>query len=138
MERTTMLTRNMRYLAVAGAAAAALLYFLIGFEVLTISKPTSGTGDILGFGLSAGTAFAVIAVLVALVHKRWVLALVALFDAAVIVAYFAFADLRDPPFEPWGLLVKVAQAVLLVGVGSLLLQAREQAGYSRSMAHPVG
>ena len=130
-----MSTRNARYMAVAGAAAAALLYFLIGFEVLVIGASRSGANDILGFGLSAGSTFAVIALLVALVHRRLVLALVALLDAVVVVAYFAFAGVREPAYEQWGLLVKLAQLVLLAGVGYLLLRERTGATSPPPVVH---
>jgi hypothetical protein len=129
-----MNSRNARYVAVGGAAAAAVLYFLIGFEVLVIGESKTGANDILGFGLSAGTTFALIAILVALVHRRWVLAIAALLDAAVIVGYFAFAGVRDPAYEPWGLLVKAAQLVLLAGVGYLLVRGRAETP-ARPAAH---
>ena len=119
--------RTARYLAMAGAAAAALLYFLIGFEVLVIGESKTGTNDIIGFGLSAGTTFAVIAILVAFVDRGWVLATVALLDVAVIVGYFAFAGVREPAYEPWGLLVKACQLVLLGAVGYLFVHRPDHA-----------
>ena len=51
-----MNNRNAGYLAVSGAAAAALLYVLIGIEVLVVGESKSGANDILGFGLSGGTS----------------------------------------------------------------------------------
>jgi hypothetical protein len=58
------------------------------------------------FGLSTGATFALIAVLLYFVHRRWLWVLIALFDALVIVIYFAAAALRDPPFEAWGLSIR--------------------------------
>ena len=130
-----MNTRNARYLAVGGAAAAALLYLLIGFEVLAIGESKSDANDILGFGVSAGTTFALIAIVVAFVHRRLVLVIAALLDAAVIVGYFAFAGVREPAYEPWGLLVKAAQLVLLAGVGYLLVRGRAEATPPQPVAH---
>jgi hypothetical protein len=48
------------------------------------------------------------------------LALIGLLDAAVIVGYCVMASIRGPPFEPWGLLIKACQIVLLVAIGILL------------------
>lgn len=112
--------RTLRIVAVAAAAASALLYYLIGFGVLDIGTSTSGTPDLVGFGLIVGTTYVAIGVLVALFRSRWMLALIGLLDAAVIVGYFLMATIRVPPFEPWGLLVKACQIVLLVAIGMML------------------
>lgn len=137
--------RTVRYLAAAAAAASALLYYLIGFEVVYIGESTArAENDILGFGLSAGTMFLVAAIAVLLIGRRWLVALIAALDAVVIVAYFAFAGIRDPSFEVWGLLVKTAQVVLLAALGYLLIKqspgqsadAPEAMG-SSSIGHPT-
>jgi hypothetical protein len=41
-----------------------------------------------------------------------------------IVGYVAVASVRTPPFEPVGLLIKVLQVAILVGVAWLLLARR--------------
>jgi hypothetical protein len=56
------------------------------------------------------------------VHRRWLVALIGLMDAAVIVGYFAMAEMRVPSFEVWGLSIKAAQVVLLLAIGFLLLR----------------
>jgi hypothetical protein len=85
--------------------------------------------------LSAGTTFLLAGIAVLLVNRRWLVALVALLDVAVIVAYFAMAGIRDPSFELWGLMVKAFQVVFLVTLGYMLLrQAPERTvltGYSQ-------
>ena len=114
-----------RWVGTAAAALSALLYLLIGIEVLSIGEARSGANDILAFGLSAGAACALAALAVWFTRRRWVLGLVGVIDALVIVAYFAFAELREPPVEPWGLLIKVCQAVLLAAVAILLVRGPE-------------
>jgi hypothetical protein len=129
-----MASRTVRILAAAAAAASALLYYLIGFGVLYIGESTTGEdAGLLGFGLMAGSTFLVAALLVWLMPRRWLLALVALLDVAVIVGYFAAAGIRDPSFEPWGLLVKAAQVVFLLALGYLLLQAPGSRPYGRTV-----
>jgi hypothetical protein len=118
-----MSIRTVRAVAIAAAAITAVLYVLIGFEVLNVGTAKSGTNDILSFGLLMGAVYGVIAVMLALASWRWLLAAIAVLDALVIVGYFAAAGVREPPFELWGLLVKAAQAVLLVALGYLLVRA---------------
>jgi hypothetical protein len=113
-----------RYLAVAGAVAAAVLYVLIGFQVVSIGQSSSGgTPDLLPFGLMAGGAFAVIALLLLFVRRRIVWVLVAAFDLFVILAYFAMSNLRVPPFEVWGLLVKASEAVTFAALVHMIVRA---------------
>jgi hypothetical protein len=127
-----------RLVATAAAGLSAFLYLLIGLEVLSIGEARSGSNDILGFGLGAAAAFALIAIVVWFTRRRWVLWLVGLFDAAVLVAYFALAGVREPPFEPWGLLIKVCQAVLLVAVALLSLRGHAPATSMPAAAPGIG
>lgn len=121
---------SLRAVAVITAGISALLYYLIGFGVLDIGTAASGEdAGLLGFGLTAGTAFLIAAALLLFVHRRWLVALIGLMDAAVIVGYFAMADIRVPSYEVWGLSIKAAQVVLLLAIGFLLLRgdpARER------------
>lgn len=134
-----MNTRTARIVAVAAAAISSLLYFLIGFEVLVVGESKTGTNDILGFGLVTGTTFAVIAILAALVQRRWVLGAIASLDVLVIVGYFAFAGVREPAFEIWGLLVKAAQLVLLAGLSYLIFFAQTgRRAHARPLTHAGG
>jgi hypothetical protein len=115
--------RRVQYVAAAAAAAAAILYFLIGFGVLDIGTGADGTSkDLLGFGVTAGTVFAVVAVLPLLVPRRFLLILIALFDAAVITVYFVVAEIREPPVELWGILIKAFQVVLLGAVVFMIIR----------------
>jgi hypothetical protein len=117
-----MSIRTPRAVAVAAAAISAVLYLLIGFELADVGTSKTGNNDILSFGLLMGAVYGVIAVVIAMVSWRWLLAAVAVIDALVIVGYFALAGVREPPFELWGLLVKASQAVLLVAIGYLVVR----------------
>jgi peptidoglycan/LPS O-acetylase OafA/YrhL len=117
------LDRTVRLVAVAAAALSALLYALIGMGVLFVGEATAEGGrDILTFGVLTGGAFAFVAVLLALSTRRAALLPVAAFTLLVIVGYFALAEQRDPPFAPWGLVVKAVQVVLIVAVGALAVR----------------
>ncbi len=119
--------RRVQYVAAPAAAAAAILYFLIGFAVLDIGTGADGTSeDLLGFGVTAGATFAVVAFLLLLVPRRVLLILIALLDAAVIVMYFAVAEIRDPPVELWGVLIKAFQVVLLGAVVFMIIRGPQR------------
>jgi hypothetical protein len=135
--------RRIELFAAGVAAATAVLYLLIGFEVLYIGEPAEGgAGDILGFGLSSAGAFAVIAALLLFLRRRWAWIAIALFNVATIAMYFAVASVRDPPYEIWGLLIKALQVVLLGTVAYLVVRGRVGAaeGSERArtrVAHPA-
>ncbi len=120
-----------RYFASAAAAATAALYLLIGFGVLWVGEAAAGgTPDLLGFGLVTGGTFAAAAIALLVMHSRLVLLAVALLQVVAIVGYVAMSDLRTPPFEPWGLLVKACQVFVLVAVGYLFVRGPEHASVS--------
>jgi hypothetical protein len=130
MRNTTR--RTIRYLAAAAAGVTAILYVLIGFEVIYIGESSSGgTPDLLAFGLMVGGAFAVIALLMMLVGRRLVWIPVAAFNIVVIVGYFAAAELREPSFAPWGLVVKAVQVAILAAVVYLVVRGPESKVESR-------
>lgn len=105
---------SLRYTAAGVAGVIAVLYFLIGVEVLAVGRPSDGAApDLLAFGMLVGGAHLVVAVLLALIARRAVWLGVAVFQLMVIVGYFALAEVRDPQFEMWGLLVKALQVVVL-------------------------
>lgn len=117
--------RLARYTAVAASAVAAALYVLIGFQVLYIGQSAQGgTPDLLGFGLAAGGFFAAVAILLAFAQGRLVWVPVAVADLAVVIAYFAMANLRDPQFEIWGLTVKAVQLVMFGALAYLVYHGR--------------
>ncbi len=122
--------RTIRYAAAAIAAGCAIVYAAIGLGWIYPAKEGDGS-FLLVFGASAGIAFALGAVLLTVTERRAVLALGALFQVFAIVAYLQVAPRRDPPFEVWGLSLKVAQAAILVALVALLRPFRTAAGPAR-------
>lgn len=121
--------RAIRRLGVAAATVAAVLYLLIGVGVLSVGGSTTGeNAGLLEFGLVMAATFGVVAGLLLFVRRRAVLLAVAVLQVIVLVGYVALSDMRDPPFDPWGLLIKVAQLVVLGVVAWLIVRgARPQA-----------
>jgi hypothetical protein len=123
MDRNARVTARLRYLAATTAGLTALLYVLIGLEVLPVGRPSDGSApDLLAFGLIVGGMFAVAAVLLFLVSRRVVWLVVGALQLLVIVGYFALAEVRDPPFAPWGLAIKALQVVILGVVAYLAIR----------------
>jgi hypothetical protein len=109
--------RTVRLTAATASAAMAFIYFLIGLGVLSIGGSSSGeTVDLRVFGLSAGSAFLVLAALLALTDRRWLWVLAAIFQAWVYVIYFAVAPGREPPYEFWGITLRIIQVVVFAGL----------------------
>jgi len=112
--------RAIRLATAALAAGSAAVYLLIGFGVLQVVVPQPGDPSLLWFGLPAGVAFAFGAV-VMLVSERttlWVLG--AVFQVFTIAAYFGVAQERTPPYEPWGIALRVTQGLILIALVVLL------------------
>jgi len=128
-----------RGVAFVAAAGASILYFLIGLGALEIGRPVDGsTGDLLGFGLTLGTTFALVALLAVRARaRRWWVAIGAL-QVLVIAGYLAFASFREPPVEPWGLTIKVLQAVLLVVAAIVTLRAGSSGRETATPGRPSG
>ena len=113
-------TGGLRYLAAGVAVVVALLYLLIGFDVITVveDQATAGAAPV----LIAGLLFAVLAVLLLAWPKRRVLVAGAALQVLVLVRYLAVSGERSPAFEAWGIGLKVLQAGLLVAFVSLLVR----------------
>ncbi len=124
-------TESVRYLAVAAAAVTAVLYFLIGLQVLHIGESTSAAAadkpDIFAFGAMTGVAFTVTAVLLYLFRSRPLWIAVIVLQVIVLAGYVAISGQRNPPYEIWGLTIKALQAVILVAVAYLLTRPRVRA-----------
>lgn len=110
--------RTIRYLGAVAAFAIAVIYFLIGFHLVSVV-----TSSDQGFGLFAGVAFAVGALLLLAFDKRvyWVLGFV--LQVFVMVVYFSLASQRTPAFELWGIALRILQLPLIAVLASLSLHA---------------
>jgi hypothetical protein len=127
--------RRLELVAIGTSLLTALLYVLVGFDILYVGESTSGADPgLLGFGLSAGAVFFASAGLLAVVERRWAWIAVAVLNAVVIVGYFAMAGIRQPSFEWPGLAIKALQAVTLLIVVGLAIRGRVI--HRRIQAHP--
>jgi hypothetical protein len=104
--------RRIRYAAAFLAALTALIYFLIGFRVLIV---LDANADQI-FGLFAGAAYALGALLLLTVDRGPLWILGAVLQVFVIYTYFNLASQRTPAFEIWGILLRVAQVLLLLAL----------------------
>jgi len=118
-----MLTRKrVRLIAAAAAATMAVIYYLIGLGVLYIGTGKSGEMvDLRVFGGGAGTAFLLLAVLLLTTDRRWIWILAALAQLWVYVIYMAASAGREPPFEIWGITLRILQLPVLAGLVYLSL-----------------
>jgi hypothetical protein len=113
-----------RYFAAAMALLTALAYFLIGFRVLTVLENPE---DQTVFGLIAGSAFLIGALVLLLTDSRVVMGLGAIAQALIILMYFNLAPEREPSFEVWGILIRVVQVLLLGALAYLAIRPRSEA-----------
>jgi hypothetical protein len=108
---------RVRWAAAVLALANAVVYALIGAGVLSVLNGAPGPRPgLIVFGVLAGGAFLLGAVLLMRFDRRVLWMVGAAFQAFAIAAYFNVAPQRVPPYEVWGLSLKVAQAVLLVAL----------------------
>ena len=107
-----------RYFAAALAALMTIIYFLIGFNIVSvIAKPEDQI-----FGIFAGVAFALGMVLLVATDRRVLWILGAVFQIFVFYTYFSLAPQRVPTYEIWGVLLRVIQIPLLIALAYLALR----------------
>lgn len=118
-------TGGMRFVAAGVAGLVAVLYLLIGVQVITVmeGQAEAGTAPV----LIAGVLFAVLAVLLAVSGARWVLFAGTALQVLVLVMYLVVAAERVPAFEAWGLGVKALQVSLLAAFVVMLRRHTRQA-----------
>lgn len=111
--RTTPITADRRPLirrtAAGIAVLIALIYFLIGFQLVAVLEDTSGQT---AFGLIAGGAFVIGAVSILAFDRRWLWTAGALAQLFIIWTYINLADQRVPDYEYWGVSIRVLQVTL--------------------------
>lgn len=104
--------------AAAGLAVViSLLYFLIGSRAITVIEDTA---DQTAFGLIAGGAFLLGAVVILAFDRRFLWILGTLAQVFIVLVYFDLSDERVPSYEFWGISIRVLQVLLL---GALLYLA---------------
>lgn len=109
------------------ASAMAIIYFGIGLGVLDIGANEETRGFLIVFGALAGGAFLMGAILLTAVDRRWLWVLGTMFQIFVIWAYIDVSKTRTPPFEMWGILLRIIQVPLLAVLGYLALRPLEPA-----------
>lgn len=119
------LTRaQIRRIGATASALMALLYYLIGLGVLNVGGSTTGEMvDLRMFGFSAGSAFLVLAVLLALTDLRWVWAIALLAQFFVYIVYIGASGGRAPAFEIWGITLRLIQLVVIAALVYLTFKA---------------
>ena len=130
----TVHRRTVRYVAAALAAAMAVIYFLIGLGVLDIGGSGDQRAGLLVFGALAGSAFLLGAILLVRFDKRWLSITGALFQVFVYWAYIDVSRSRTPPFETWGIVLRIIELPLLVALVYLAVRPAEPSVGTR----PVG
>jgi hypothetical protein len=117
---------TVRLVAAATAAAMATIYYLIGFEVLTVARRGSDDVSILVFGLIAGSGFLLGAILLLAFDRRLLWILGALLQLFVVWGYIAVASERTPAFEVWGITLRIIQVPLFAALVYLALSPVER------------
>ena len=113
-----------RGVGVAAAIAVAALYGLIGTGALSVGPATTDVAtDLFAFGMLMGAIYLATAAALWWWHGRIGLALLAGFQLIPLLGYVAAAGLREPPFELWGVLIKVGQVAVLVAATALAFHA---------------
>ena len=127
-----------RRIGITAALVAGGIYLLIGLDTLSVGTSTTGeTTDLLPFGLAMGVFSLASAIALYLAHaRRWLVAVAAI-QLVPLLGYVAFNAYREPAFEPWGVLIKVCQAVVLVAAAMLAVWSHP-APATRPTTHPKG
>jgi hypothetical protein len=113
--------RRVRLGAAALSAAMAVIYLLIGLGVLDISADPSGEVDLFGFGLGAGALFLTGALLLVAVDHRVLWAIGLVLQGLVIAMYLAVSPQREPPYELWGITLRILQLPLIAALAYLAI-----------------
>jgi peptidoglycan/LPS O-acetylase OafA/YrhL len=128
-ESTVAARRRVARLAAATLSSViAVLYALIASGLVTVLDGPTAARDQLAFATPAAVVYLVGAVLLLRFDQRRLWVLGALLQAAVIAQYLNLASEREPPFEPWGIAIRVVQAALLAVLVVLAIGPARQHG----------
>jgi deazaflavin-dependent oxidoreductase (nitroreductase family) len=115
--------RLARYIGAAVAATMAAIYFGIGAGVLDVGGTSADRQFIWVFGALAGAAFLLGAVLLVLFDRRWLWIVGFAFQLFVYWAYVDVSKTRTPPYEMWGITLRIIQVPLVIGLADLAWRA---------------
>jgi hypothetical protein len=124
------MTKKVIWVCLILALAAALGYFLMGAGVIQAGDPqlvdaSSGSDAPWGFDWITG-GFYVVAGLALLLKKRWVIIALAVINIIPIaVFYFMWAGRPDVMWSAPGLITKIAQVLLEMGLIYLLVKSKK-------------
>jgi hypothetical protein len=100
--------------------------------VLTVVAPAADDPSMVFFGLSAGSAFLLGALLLVAFDRRVLWILGATLQLVVVWGYFAVAPDRTPAYEAWGITLRIIQLPLFAALVYLSLRAPQPHGaYSK-------
>jgi hypothetical protein len=131
----TATARTSRVVAVLASLAAGAIYLAIGVGVVSVGRSTQGaTTDLFTFGaLMAIVSVATAAGVWLAPASRPVLIGVAIVQLIALIGYMAAAGLREPPFDLWGVLIKVCQGAVLVATVYLFSERDRWVGAGRGL-----
>jgi hypothetical protein len=129
--------RTIRYGAAAIAGTMAVIYFLIGLRVLDVGGTDADQQFLWVFGMMAGGAFALGAVLLVAFDRRWLWIVGVVFQVFVFWAYVDVSKSRNPPFEMWGITLRIIQFPLVAALVYLAVRAPEPGTRDRFSAMAV-
>jgi hypothetical protein len=115
--------RTIRYLAAVPAIAMAIIYYLIGLEVLHVVVEPPESMSLFWFGIPAGSAFLLGAVLLVVFDRRILWILGAVLQVLVALGYLAVAADRTPAYEVWGITLRIIQVPLFAFLVYLAMRA---------------
>jgi hypothetical protein len=118
-------TGAMRFVVAGVAGLVAVLYLLIGFDVITVIQDQTEAGA--APVLIAGVLFTALAAALLLTASRGVLVAGAALQVVVLVMYLVVSAERVPAFEAWGLTIKALQAGLFVAFVVMLVRQPRRA-----------
>jgi Ca2+/H+ antiporter len=113
--------RRLRYTAASLAALTSVLYVLIATSTVSVIDPgavADARHDQLAFATPAAIAYALgtLLLLIPGLDRRILWFFGALLQVGVIGIYFSVAAEREPSFEPWGIVIRIVQVLLLAAL----------------------
>ena len=124
--------RVLRVVTAALAATAAVVYLLIGFEVLQVVEVGPSDPSLLWFGIPAAAAFLFGAVVILVSERMLLWVLGAFFQVFTIFAYVGVAEDRTPSYEFWGIALRIVQTLILLALVVLISRYPQSAWVRRT------